>query len=111
MEYEYEGEQQYEVIVVNDGSEDNTGKILAKLKEELVNIRIITRQPPKSGKGKGFVLNDGLILAKGEVIGVFDADTRVRPDYLSKIMPYLNDENVQAVQGNRGIRGSRKGGA
>ena len=98
MEYEYEGEQQYEVIVVNDGSEDNTGKILAKLKEELVNIRIITRQPPKSGKGKGFVLNDGLILAKGEVIGVFDADTRVRPDYLSKIMPYLNDENVQAVQ-------------
>ncbi len=98
MDYEWEGEKNFEIIVVNDGSEDNTGKILANLKDDYENLRIITRQPPKSGKGKGFVLNDGLILSKGEVIGVFDADTRVKPEYLSVIMPYLNDEKVQAVQ-------------
>ena len=98
MEYEWEGEKNFELIVVNDGSEDNTGKILAGLKDEFDNLKIITRQPPKSGKGKGFVLNDGLILAKGEVIGVFDADTRVAPEYLSVIMPYLNDEKVAGVQ-------------
>ncbi len=98
MEYEWEGKKNFELIVLNDGSEDLTGQILANLKDDYDNLRIITRQPPKSGKGKGFVLNDGLILAKGEVIGVFDADTRVEPRYLSVIMPYLNDEKVQAVQ-------------
>lgn len=98
MDYKWEGKQNFEVIVINDGSEDNTGKILVNLKDDFDNLKIITRQPPKSGKGKGFVLNDGLILAKGEVIGVFDADTRVAPEYLSTIMPYLNDEKVQAVQ-------------
>ena len=98
MEYEWEGEKNFELIVCNDGSEDKTGQILAGLKNEFDNLRIITRQPPKSGKGKGFVLNDALILSKGEVIGVFDADTRVAKDYLTKIMAYMNDPKVKAVQ-------------
>ncbi|MDO5851646.1 MAG: response regulator [Methanobacteriaceae archaeon] len=93
-----EGKKNFELIVVNDGSEDNTGKVLASLKPKYEHLRIITRVPPRSGKGKGFVLNDAFKLSKGEIIGVFDADTRVKPDYLTKIIPYLNDENVVGVQ-------------
>jgi 1,2-diacylglycerol 3-beta-glucosyltransferase len=93
-----EGEPNFELIVVNDGSTDDTGKILSKLKEDIPVLRIITRQPPKSGKGKGFVLNDALSLSNGEIIGVFDADTKVEKDFLNIVIPYLNDEKVAGVQ-------------
>lgn len=98
IDYNYKGKANYEVIVVNDGSEDKTGEILSNLKNEFSNLRIITRKPPKSGKGKGFVLNDALTLAHGSIIGVFDADTQVHPDFLEKLVPYLNNPKVKGVQ-------------
>ncbi len=99
MEYnDNEGNRNYEIIVVNDGSTDRTGEILAGLKGEIENLRIITRKPPKSGKGKGFVLNDALVLAHGEIVGVFDADTQVKQDYLQTLIPYLNHKKVVGVQ-------------
>ena len=98
MDYSYKGKPNYELIVVNDGSEDKTGEILTNLKKEFPHLRIITRKPPKSGKGKGFVLNDALALAYGSIIGVFDADTQVHPDFLEKLIPYLNNPKVMGVQ-------------
>ena len=91
-EYSKNGEINYEVIVINDGSTDNTGEILAELKNEFPQLKIVTRHPPRSGKGKGFVLNDALTLSQGEIIGVFDADTRIKPDFLMTIVQYLNGE-------------------
>lgn len=98
MDYSLNGKPNFEILVVNDGSTDNTGKILSNLKNEIENIRIITRRPPKSGKGKGFVLNDALNLAHGDIIGVFDADTQVESDFLSVIVNYLNSPEVVGVQ-------------
>lgn len=98
INYKLNGEENFEIIVANDGSTDNTGQILSDLKKEMPNLRIITRKPPKSGHGKGFVLNDALSLSKGEIIGVFDADTRVEKEYLNIIIPYLNNPNVDGVQ-------------
>ena len=92
-----EGEPQYELIVVNDGSTDSTGEILSRLKSEFPQLKIVTRHPPRSGKGKGFVLNDALTLSRGEIIGVFDADTQIKPDYLKKVIPYIHDD-IEGVQ-------------
>ena len=91
-EYMKNGEPNYEVIVINDGSTDSTGEILSNLKNELPQIKIVTRHPPRSGKGKGFVLNDALTLSRGEVIGVFDADTQIKTDFLMTIVQYLNGD-------------------
>ncbi|MER2013365.1 MAG: glycosyltransferase [Methanobrevibacter sp.] len=94
----YLGEEaNFEVIVINDGSTDRTGEILAELKKDLPQLKIVTRHPPRSGKGKGFVLNDALTLSKGEIIGVFDADTQIKTDYLYTIVQYLHGD-IDGVQ-------------
>ena len=96
-EYYKNEEPNFEVIVINDGSTDSTGEILAEIKKDLPQLKIVTRHPPRSGKGKGFVLNDALTLSQGEVIGVFDADTQIKTDYLMTIVQYLNGD-IDGVQ-------------
>ena len=88
----------YELIVINDGSTDNTGEILSELKKDYPQLKIVTRHPPRSGKGKGFVLNDALTLSRGEIIGVFDADTTIHKDYLTKVTAYVADPEIDGVQ-------------
>ena len=96
-EYYKNDEPNFEVIVINDGSTDRTGEILAEIKKDLPQLKIVTRHPPRSGKGKGFVLNDALTLSQGEIIGVFDADTQIKTDYLMTIVQYLNGD-IDGVQ-------------
>ncbi|EKQ54044.1 MAG: glycosyl transferase [Methanobacterium sp. Maddingley MBC34] len=98
LDYYKEGKRNYEIIVINDGSSDQTGPVLSPLKKEFDFLRIVTRKPPRAGRGKGYVLNDGVRICQGDVIAVFDADARLEPDFLNKIVPYLDDEDVAGVQ-------------
>jgi len=93
----------FEIIVIDDRSEDNTAEVIKKLESEHENVKAIIR-----GKddfpGKSAVLNDALKFAKGEAILVFDADATVEPNILKIMIPALEPEDVGAVQARKIIR-------
>jgi len=87
----------FEIIIVEDGSTDATPKICAKYAEEYPDrIKFIRK---KESKGKPSALNFGLKFAKGDIIGVFDADSVPEPDVLMKVVEYFEDPSIAAVQG------------
>ncbi len=79
----------YEVIVVDDGSKDRTPDILKKLKEEFSNLVIYTHSP---NKGYTAALRTGFTSAKKELVFYSDADNQFD---LSEITLLLNlvDQN------------------
>jgi len=83
-----------EVIVVNDCSSDNTLKIIKELSNRYPKLKIIDH---KKNKGKAGGLNDGLKIAKGELITVVDADSYPSSDSLKKIVGFFDNEKIGAV--------------
>ena len=94
---EYEN---FEVIVIDDRSTDNTAKVLEKLSAEYEKLSCHIRDKA-AFPGKSAVLNEILPLTKGDVICVFDADARVKSNFLKKIIPYLSDPDVGAAQARK----------
>lgn len=92
----YEGP--LEVIVVDDRSTDGTGAVLERLRCELP-VKVV-RTPPGS-IGKAAALQVGVAHSRGELVAVFDADARLGPDVLARMVPHLADPRVGAVQGRR----------
>jgi len=82
-----------EVIVVDDGSKDNTAKIVKKLMKKYSNLSLIQQ----SNRGKGAALNNALDNATGEYFVVFDADSEIKKDALRKMLPYFSNKNVAVV--------------
>ncbi|MFT8322535.1 MAG: poly-beta-1,6-N-acetyl-D-glucosamine synthase [Bacillus sp. (in: firmicutes)] len=96
---------EYEVIVINDGSKDQT---IDYLKEELNHNKKLRVVNIKENKGKANALKQGVLLAKGEFIATIDSDAILDKDALLHIMPHFitpnNGERVGAVTGNPRIR-------
>lgn len=92
----------YKVWVVDDASDDNTPQILERLKKEIPQFDYIIR-PKGSYPGKSAGLNDALPHCRAEVIAVFDADAYVEPDFLKRILPVLEPEDIGAVQAQKRI--------
>lgn len=95
--------ENFEVIVIDDRSEDNTSCVIKELEIKYENVIAMIRNK-EAFPGKSAVLNDALELAKGEAVLIFDADARVEPDFLSKLVPNLEPEDVGAVQARKVIR-------
>lgn len=80
-------QDEYEVIVVNDGSTDNSGEIVAQYCEKHNNIRLIN----KENGGVSSARNRGIDEACGEYVYFMDADDRLLPDGMKTLRDcYLN---------------------
>lgn len=94
--------ENYEIIVIDDRSSDNTADVVRELEVKYDKVVALIR-----GKtdfpGKSAVLNDAMKIAKGKFFLIFDADARVAPDFLKSLLPYMEQEDVGAVQARKCI--------
>jgi len=86
--------QEYEIIVVNDGSTDQTENIL----KEIDNIKIINHS---KNRGYGASLKTGIKKARGEYILIIDGDGTYPVNEIPKLLKYVNDYDM--------VSGMRKG--
>lgn len=87
---------QYEVIVVNDRSEDSTAEIIGEYTAKYAKLKVISIEKDsdkKNLRGKPGALQAGIDNALGEVILMTDADCTVPPGWIEKmVMPYTDEK-------------------
>jgi poly-beta-1,6 N-acetyl-D-glucosamine synthase len=85
-----------QVIFIDDGSKDNTFKIVQDTFKANDKVKVFT----KSNGGKAAALNTGVEKAAGEFVVCIDADTQLKTDAVSQLMKKFTDGTVGAVAGN-----------
>ena len=86
----------FEILVIDDWSKDETAERVKKLTKKYKNVRLIS----KKNEGKSVALNLGFKEARYEYIITIDADTIVLPKTVHYIMQPFADSRVDAVCGN-----------
>lgn len=94
-----------ELIAVDDGSADDTPAILARLEEEIPELRVFSMG---RNQGKGAALKRGFAEATGDLVIVQDADLEYDPgDYAALLVPLL-DGRADVVYGSRFLGGPHR---
>ncbi len=94
----------FEVIVVNDGSQDSTASKVYEYSKENPEITLIDNPH----KGKGFAVWTGMMKAQGEYIYMADADLSAPIEDLKKFSILAKDQNFDVVIGSREGFGSKR---
>lgn len=86
----------YEIILIDDGSTDDSWEVIQKLNRENSFVKGIKFQ---RNYGKSAALNEGFKMAKGEVIITMDADLQDSPDEIPELRRMIVEENYDLVSG------------
>lgn len=88
----------YEIIVIDDGSTDDTREKVALLEGRHGDVTV--RLYSKTNGGKASALNTGIALARYDFVLCIDGDSKIVPSTLRVVMPHFANPAVAAVAGN-----------
>lgn len=91
----------YEVIMIDDGSTDNSWDVIQKLSAANPHIKGIKFQ---RNYGKSAALNEGFKAAKGNVVITMDADLQDSPDEVPELYRMITAEGFDLVSGWKKVR-------
>ncbi len=86
----------YEVIFVDDGSTDDSWKIIKDLQSQNPNLKGIRFQ---RNYGKSAALNEGFKKAAGDIVITMDADLQDNPDEIPELVKMIKDDGFDLVSG------------
>jgi GT2 family glycosyltransferase len=93
--YKYSADEEFELIVVDNNSQDNTAEYLRSIVTSYPNMTIICNDTNKGYAGGN---NDGIEVAKGDYVILLNNDTLVSEGWLGKIIkPFTQDRKVGLV--------------
>ena len=100
--------KKYEIIFVDDNSDDDTFKNFLHLKKKNKNTRLILRKNIKRDLSKSCIL--GFKKARYKFIMVMDGDLQHDPKYIRKFISFYNKKNSDLIIGCRSIFGKSNNG-
>lgn len=92
----------FEIIVVNDGSKDNTAEVLSKVQKGNKILRVVGYEV---NRGKGYAIRQGVHVTSGDVILISDADLSTPIEEVEKLFAYY-DHGYDIVIGSRALKES-----
>ena len=94
----------FEIIVVNDGSQDGTAQVTRELSKAFPMMRLIDLNP---NRGKGGAVKAGMLDAQGQYVLFTDADQSTPITEVDKLLGKMEHENYDMAIGSRSMPGAR----
>ncbi len=92
----------HEIIAVDDGSTDDTHRLIVEGSSETTALRIVSYEP---NRGKGYAVRQGVFASRGEYVAFSDADLSAPIDQLSKLFAAI-EKGYDIAIGSRAIKGA-----
>lgn len=101
-EYLLTQDYRWDIVVVSNGSTDDTAALVRRLADEVPNLRLIDLPE----RGKGIASRTGALQSKGDIVFLCDADLSMPPQTLSAFLHHI--ESADVVVGSREASGSKR---
>ncbi len=93
-----------EILIVNDGSTDNTQKIVQEIAKKYSKVKLIN----KKNTGKADSINYVLKRVKADLVAIIDADSYIKSNALKNMVFYFDNPKVGSVTGRILVKNNKK---